>query len=129
MNLVVKNAGKKAMGCALHKCFKPSHEPSVRKSSHPSSEGQTSTINEDIFLEAATYNQAQDNNLSLVSDALLIVCTIYFNTDTENDMESSNENQATTSSTPYKQTDLSSNDRGVILNAFHDSLANADSIS
>ena len=51
-----------------------------------------------------------------------------FRTDTEKDMESSSENQATTSSTPYGQTDLSSNDRGVVLNAFHDSLANSDSI-
>ena len=49
-------------------------------------------------------------------------------TDTENDMESSKENQAT-SSTPYGQTDLSSNDSSVVSNAFHDSLAIADSIS
>ena len=65
--------------------------------------------------------------MSLVLDALLLSLNFSTDTENENDMESSNENQETLS-TPYGQTALNSNHSNVVLNAFHDLLATGDSI-
>ena len=43
-----------------------------------------------VFHFYATYDQARNNNWFLVSDVLLL--SFNFSTDSENDMESSNEN-------------------------------------
>ena len=65
--------------------------------------------------------------MCLVSDALLLSLNFSTDTDTKNDMKSSNDNQAA-SSTPYEQTALNSNDCSVVLNPFYKLLATANSI-